>query len=503
MKHFILTSVLLLVTCSTQAQLLKIHTIGDSTMADYVENTTRTRGWGEMLQEFISPDAQVINYARGGRSSRSFCEEGLWDKVKSNLTPGDYVFIQFAHNDEKEQGKDGADGRGTAPWSTYKSFLEKYVDETRAAGSTPILITPIIRRYFTPEGTISPKGCHDLSTAPDDSTLNYVRVMKHVARQKRVALIDITNLTRKFSEELGAEATTKQIYVPTDGTHTQATGAAYYARLTVQELKRQGILTPYIKAETPLVLNPTTLNFQTLYVGDEYTLCFDLTGLNLSPATGTLTLNAPKGMTLSDAPHSASQTKLEIPYQEGKLGNQCFYLHFCPTRAEEISTILSIAYGNSHRALPVKALCKDIIHKKPVKHSLSAITLKGLKQTAQEITLEAGSWHAEIDENGSRYIEVVIPSEEKALFIDQVSFTLTGDICYRIAYARGKDFYPRTDIGECQTAQTETRRLTFPVKTTLKAGERLHIRLFPWSTQQSDTLHFKTEEWQFEGTEFE
>lgn len=503
MKHFIVTSVLLLAAWHTQAQQLKIHTIGDSTMADYVENTTRTRGWGEMLQEFLSPDAQVINYARGGRSSRSFCEEGLWDKVKSNLTPGDYVFIQFAHNDEKEQGKDGADGRGTAPWSTYKSFLEKYVDETKAAGGIPILITPIIRRYFTSSGVISPKGCHDLSIAPDDSTLNYVKVMKHVARQKQVALIDITSLTRKFSEELGVEATTKQIYVPTDGTHTQATGAAYYAQLTVKELKRQGILTSYIKAETPLVLNPATLNLQTLYVGDEYTLCFDLTGLNLSPTIGTLTLKAPQGMTLSDAPHATSHTELKIPYQNGKLWNQCFYLHFRPTRAETISSMLTITYGNSHRTLPVYACCKDIMHKKTVKSKLAISTLKGLKETDQGITLETGSWQADIDENGNRYIELIIPTEEKALFIRQLSFKLTGNICYRIAYARGKDFYPRTDIGECQKASSRANRLTFPINTMLKSGERLHIRLFPWSMQQSENLHFTAKECEFEGTEIE
>jgi len=72
------------------AQNLKVHTIGDSTMADYMENTTRTRGWGEMLQEFFSKEVQVINYARGGRSSRSFWEEGRWDKVKENISPGDY-----------------------------------------------------------------------------------------------------------------------------------------------------------------------------------------------------------------------------------------------------------------------------------------------------------------------------------------------------------------------------------------------------------------------------
>ena len=171
-KILLLLATTLISTAHIHAQKLTVHTIGDSTMADYVENTTRTRGWGEMLQEFFTSDVRIINYARGGRSSRSFTEEGLWDKVKSNLNPGDYVFIQFAHNDEKEQGKDGADGRGTAPWTTYKTFLEQYVDETEALGANPVFITPIVRRYFTKAGTISPKGCHDIGIAPDDSTLN-------------------------------------------------------------------------------------------------------------------------------------------------------------------------------------------------------------------------------------------------------------------------------------------------------------------------------------------
>ena len=98
-KIILILATTLISTAHIHAQKLTVHTIGDSTMADYVENTTRTRGWGEMLQEFFTSDVRVINYARGGRSSRSFTEEGLWDKVKSNLNPGDYVFIQFAHND--------------------------------------------------------------------------------------------------------------------------------------------------------------------------------------------------------------------------------------------------------------------------------------------------------------------------------------------------------------------------------------------------------------------
>ena len=94
---------------------VRVHTIGDSTMADYAENTTRTRGWGEMFQEFFSDDVEVMNYARGGRSTRSFINEGLWDKVKANIRKGDYVLIQFAHNDEKGGGTYSDDGRGTDP----------------------------------------------------------------------------------------------------------------------------------------------------------------------------------------------------------------------------------------------------------------------------------------------------------------------------------------------------------------------------------------------------
>ena len=365
-KIILLLATTLISTAHIHAQKLTVHTIGDSTMADYVENTTRTRGWGEMLQEFFTSDVRIINYARGGRSSRSFTEEGLWDKVKSNLNPGDYVFIQFAHNDEKEQGKDGADGRGTAPWTTYKTFLEQYVDETEALGANPVFITPIVRRYFTKAGTISPKGCHDIGIAPDDSTLNYVRVMKHVAREKQVPLVDMTTLTKNFTEQLGEETTIKCIYVPTDGTHTQATGATCYAALVAQELKQQGILSDYIQEDAPLILNPTSLDFQTIYIGDKVTLCFDLTGLKLTPSSGILRLEAPQGMTLSDAPQSSPKTVIELPYSNGRLWNQCFYLHFSPKHTEKVSTVIPITYGSNKRFLPVTAISKKISHQSPV-----------------------------------------------------------------------------------------------------------------------------------------
>ena len=480
----------------------RVHTIGDSTMADYTENTTWTRGWGEILQEFFSEEAEVMNYARGGRSSRSFWQEGRWQMVKNNLQPGDYVLIQFAHNDEKEGGKDGDDGRGTAPWTTYKSYLERYVDETRQYAATPVFVTPILRRYFTADGTISNKGCHDLGIAPDDSTLNYVRVMKHVARNKKVQVVDLTALSKKYAEEQGAEKTIKCLYVPTDGTHTQATGAACFAHLAVEDMKRQNILSEYINKETPLVLNPTTLNYKTIYTGDNAVICFDLVGIALTPQNGTLTLEAPEGMTIADAPHNAPKEKLSYKYTDGKLWNKCFYLHFTPKKEGNVNTNVTIKYGNSTRLLPVYADVKSVKERQPVTYTPASFSVRSLAKEDGKVNIEGGKWTAEIDEAQNRYIEFIIPASEQTRHINKLTLTLDGEIAYRIAWAYGKDFYPRTDIGEEQTPKAGVREIVCPMNVILNPQQQLHIRLFPWSTKETDKLSFRITNCKIEGTEY-
>ena len=477
---------------------VNVHIIGDSTMADYVENTTRTRGWGEMLQSFYTDDVKVLNYARGGRSSHSFYKEGRWQKVIDQLQSGDYVFIQFAHNDEKEGGKDGADFRGTAPWTTYKHYLETYVDEAREHGATPVLITPIIRRYFTKDGSISPKGCHDLSVAPDDSTLNYVRVMKHVARNKQVPLIDMTALTKTYAETLGKDSTTKCIYVPTDGTHTQATGAAEYARLAVKELKRQGILAEYIREDIPLVVNPSALSFNTIFAGEEALVCFDMVGLNLQPQQGTLTIKAPKGMLIADDPQAEAQASLSYDYQDGRLWNKCFYLHYQPAKAGQVKTDVRIEYGRRVYRVPVKANVQEVKERTDIQIALSNPSWRGLTETPEGLTIEGGQWTAEIDEAQKRYYELILKPVEDNLLLRQLSFTLEGEVSYRVACAYGKDFYPRTDLGEAQQGQPGVQQLSFPMNLSLQPGQQLYIRFFPWSTQDNDKLSFRLSDWQLD-----
>ena len=123
---------------------IKIFMIGDSTMANKdISGGKLERGWGMMLRSFFTDDIIVDNYALNGRSSKSFITEGHWQRVFDQIKPGDYVFIQFGHNDEK---KDTA--RHTEPGSTFDENLRKFVCETRTKGGIPVLFNSVVRRTF-------------------------------------------------------------------------------------------------------------------------------------------------------------------------------------------------------------------------------------------------------------------------------------------------------------------------------------------------------------------
>ena len=134
---------------------VKIITIGDSTMAEYDPSTTEKVGWGQTLSMFVLSDAAtVIDDARSGRSSKSFILEGLWNASKAKISPGDYVLIQFGHNDEKTN----VEGTGsTIP--EFESNLKMFVSETKAAGGVPVLFTPVVRCNFS-GNKISETGRH-------------------------------------------------------------------------------------------------------------------------------------------------------------------------------------------------------------------------------------------------------------------------------------------------------------------------------------------------------
>ena len=204
-----------------------IHLCGDSTMAEKnLSGGNPERGWGMMFQNFLDGDVTVVNYAQNGRSTKSFIDLGLWDKVYNAVEPGDYVFIQFGHNDAKESDST----RYAAPWGAYQDNLRTFVDGVRQKGGTPVLLTPVARRWFK-EGRLD-KNCHG----------DYPAAMKAVAAEKDVTLLDITTSTLNWLEALGDEASRPYFMVSTgkdDNTHTVASGARKVTETVCDAIKAQ------------------------------------------------------------------------------------------------------------------------------------------------------------------------------------------------------------------------------------------------------------------------
>ena len=232
MKRLILLAAVWLVASS-----FTIHLMGDSTMAEKdLPRAGAERGWGMMFQNFLDPDqVQVVNYARNGSSTKSFMDQGLWDKVYAALCPGDYVFIQFGHNDAKK----GDPSRYADAWGAYQDNLRLFIDAVRGKGATPVLLTPVARRWF--KGGKLDRGCHG----------DYPAAMKAVAREKGVTLLDITTESMDWLESLGDEASRACFMISTgkdDNTHTVASGARKVTELVCADIRRQlPELAPYLR----------------------------------------------------------------------------------------------------------------------------------------------------------------------------------------------------------------------------------------------------------------
>jgi lysophospholipase L1-like esterase len=165
----------------------KVYLIGDSTIANKEVKAFPETGWGMPFSRFFDSAIVVDNRAKNGRSTRTFIEEGLWKPVIDNLQDGDYVFIQFGHNDEVETKKS---------YTTKEQFtanLARYVSETRARKGLPVLLTPVARRKFDSTGKIV--GTHDV----------YSELVRSVAKQLNVPLIDLDRKSQAMLQQLGVE----------------------------------------------------------------------------------------------------------------------------------------------------------------------------------------------------------------------------------------------------------------------------------------------------------
>jgi len=244
MKYFILILSLLSINCFAQ-QKKTIYSIGDSTMANKpTENGNPERGWGQMLPEFFTDNIVIDNRAMNGRSTKSFINEKRWEAVYKALKPGDYVFIQFGHNDQKD--KDST--RYTNPHTAYRHNLIRFVEESRAKGAIPILLSSIVRRNFNEKGVlIDTHGDYPLET-------------RLVAQEYKVPFINLQYYSELLEQSYGPEKS-KELHLhykpgelaiypegKADDTHLSPKGATAIAKIVVDELKKTNLdIVKYIK----------------------------------------------------------------------------------------------------------------------------------------------------------------------------------------------------------------------------------------------------------------
>ena len=204
-----------------------IHLMGDSTMAEKdLSDGKLERGWGMMFPNFVDDTFRVVNYAQNGRSTKSFIDKGLWDIVEYALQPGDYVFIQFGHNDSKADDPE----RYAPAFGAYQENLRTFIRGAREKGATPILLPPVARRWFK-SGKLD-RNCHT----------DYPAAMKQVAEEMGVTLLDITTPTLDWIESIGDEASKAYFMISTgkdDNTHTVACGARKVTEIVCDALKKQ------------------------------------------------------------------------------------------------------------------------------------------------------------------------------------------------------------------------------------------------------------------------
>lgn len=243
----VVASVLALAAWASQER-ITIFMIGDSTMADRVDlASTPERGWGQMLPRFFDEHVLVRNFAVNGRSTRTFIDEGRWDVVLQQVAPGDYVVIQFAHNDQNSRDP----LRHANAHTAYRRNLERFVAETRARGGIPVLFTPLSRRSYNENGVLM------------DSHGEYPGVVRAVAREMDVAFVDLLTSTEDMVLRYGF-GPSKSLFIHLgpgeharfpegreDNTHLSDKGAREVARLAAEGMRDARLpVTRYLRADS-------------------------------------------------------------------------------------------------------------------------------------------------------------------------------------------------------------------------------------------------------------
>ena len=194
---------------------ITVYLAGDSTVTDQVQKNETFTSWGQILPRFFKPGVvAVANHAESGEATTTFIGARRLDKILDTLKKGDYLFVQFGHNDQNQK-------RDIA---TYQNALKRYIAAARQRGATPVLLTPMQRRKFDEDGKVK------------ESLGDYPEAVRRTALEENVTLIDLSTMSRGFYETLGPAAS-KSAFV--DDTHTNPYGAYEFARYIAATIKQR------------------------------------------------------------------------------------------------------------------------------------------------------------------------------------------------------------------------------------------------------------------------
>lgn len=214
----------------------RIFWAGDSTVKHNRINTYPQTGIGQVFDLYLKEDVEICNYAENGRSTKSFIDEGRLDEINKEIREGDFLLVQFGHNDQKDEID-----RYTEPFGSYQNNLGQFIKVAREHGAYPVLITPLSRRVFDEEGIIS-----------NHSHLDYPHAMKELAKELQVPCIDLCEKSRKLISKIG-DLNSKRWFMHLkpneyknypegieDNTHLKYEGAVVMAGLVAEGLRELG-----------------------------------------------------------------------------------------------------------------------------------------------------------------------------------------------------------------------------------------------------------------------
>lgn len=231
MRFRLVIALLLMAFVAPPKKKITVWLIGDSTMSIKETKAFPETGWGMPFVYFFDSTVNVDNRAKNGRSTRTFVEEKLWQPVADNMKEGDYVFIQFGHNDEVRTKK------SATTETEFRNNLVRYITETKNKNALPVLLTPVARRKFDSTGHIV--GTHDV----------YAAIVRAVAKEQQVACIDLDKKSQELLQQFGVESS-RLLFLQLkpgehpnypagkdDNTHFSELGARLVAQLVLKEVR--------------------------------------------------------------------------------------------------------------------------------------------------------------------------------------------------------------------------------------------------------------------------